>query len=292
MNNPNVKSLHLITFLIIVLSSLTSATGLLYTTGGQAFNFINQYGNTVRIYGDGLYAHDSYFMAAIFRGTDFAVIFFAIPILIIALVLDIKRKNIKSRLFLTSVISFFTYYSTSIAFGAIYNILHLVYIVLFAASFFGLILAISSIDKKQLVESMGNKLPLKRIYMFLGLTGTSLIVAWLPDIITSLASGRSLELIEVYTTQITYVVDMGILAPIAFIALFKLRKGSGIAYILLTLLFTLCAIIGVTLPIQTAFQLIAGISLPLGVIITKVGTFVALAFFAVYFNIKIFKNIK
>ena len=49
------------------------------------------------------------------------------------------------------------------------------------------------------------------------LTGIALIVAWLPDIVNSLFAGRSLELIEVYTTSVTYVLDMGVIAPAALI---------------------------------------------------------------------------
>ncbi|GAA0742666.1 hypothetical protein [Clostridium oceanicum] len=286
------NGLHIVTLLIIILSAITSLVGLLYTTEGNVFNFVNQYGDMVKIYGDGLYAHDSYFMAPIFRGTDFTIIFVAIPILIISLILDIRRKGLKNRILLTSVISVFTYYSASIAFGVTYNILHLVYIALFSSSFFGLIIAINSIDKCELKKNIGDKLPLKGIYVFLTITGISLIVAWLPDIIKSLVLDRSLELIEIYTTQITYVLDMGIIAPTALICLFQLKKQKGIGYVLLPLLLTLCSVIGVMLPIQTVFQIKAGISLPIGAIITKSVTFIILALFAVYLNVKFFRNIK
>ncbi|MBU3192214.1 hypothetical protein K9O30_22495 [Clostridium bowmanii] len=288
----NNKILHRITFLIIVLGILTSAIGLLYTTGGEASNFVNQYGDTVKIYGDGLYAHDSYFMAPISRGTDFTILFFAIPILILALVLDMKKKKLKNRMFLMSVISIFTYYSASIAFGVTYNIIHLVYIALFSASLFGLVIAIVSLEKKHVAKSMGDALPFKGIYIFLSLSGIALIVAWLPDIISSLIAGSSLELIEVYTTQVTYVIDMGIIAPVAFICLAQLKKRSGLGYILLAMLLTLCSIIGIMLPIQTVFQVTAGIEIPLAALVTKVASFFVLAFFSLYFNIQLFKNIK
>ena len=271
------KSLYFVTLLIIIFSIITSAIGLFYTTGGKTYDFVNQYGDTVKIYGDGLYAHDSYFMAPIFRGTDFTILFIAIPILISALILDIKIKGLKNRIFLMSVISLFTYYSASIALGVTYNILHLIYIALFSSSFFGLIIAINSLDKEQVKNSMGDKLPIKGIYIFLLLTGISLIVAWLPDIIKSLVLGCSLELIEIYTTQITYVLDMGIIAPTALISLFELRKRSGIGYILLPLLLTVCTIIGIMLPIQTVFQIRVGISLPMGAIVTKIAIFIVLA---------------
>jgi hypothetical protein len=292
MSKKTDKSLHLVTLLIIVLGIITSLTGLLYRTSGKPYDFINQYGDTVKIYGYGLYSHSYHFMAPIFRGTDFTILFVAIPILIVALIVDRKRKELKNRIFLMSAIGVFTYYSASIAFGVTYNILHLVYIALFSSSLFGLIIAISSIAKVQVENSIGDKLPLKGIYVFLLLTGIFLIVAWLPDIIKSLILGRSLEQIEIYTTQITNVLDMGIIAPTALICLFQLKKGSGMGYILLPLLLTTCTIIGIMLPIQTVFQMHAGISLPIGAIITKIATFVALALFALYFNIKFYRNIE
>jgi hypothetical protein len=292
MSKSNHKTLHIITFLIIVLGTLTSAVGLLYTTGGKAYDFVNQYGDKVKIYGDGLYAHDSYFMAPIFRGTDFTIISLVIPMLIVALILDIKKNTLKTRLFLMSVISILTYYSASIAFGVTYNMMHLVYIALFSTSLFGLIIAMGSLDKKQVAKSMGGALPYKEIYIFLALTGIALIVAWLPDIINSLVTGRSLELIEVYTTAITYVLDMGIIGPVALICLFQLKKRSGMGYILLAMLLTVSMVIGIMLPIQTVFQVSAGVEIPLAAIITKAGSFVILAIFALYFNIRFFKNMK
>lgn len=288
----NDRNLQVITFLIIVLSTITSSIGLLFTTGQKAYDFVNQYGDTVKIYGDGLYAHDSYFLAPILRGTDFTILCFAIPLLVVALILDSKRNTVKSRLFLTSVISVFAYYSASLALGVTYNLLHLIYIALFSSSLFGLIIAIESINKKELIASVGNEIPFRGIYIFLSLIGVALIVAWLPDIIGSLATGRSLEMIEVYTTSVTYVLDMGVVGPTALICLFQLKKRSGMGYILLEILLTLNIIIGIMLPIQSVFQMAAGIELPIQVVVTKVASFVTLAFFALFFNIKLLRNMK
>jgi len=286
------KSLYVLSGLIILLGLVVSLTGLLYTNGGQAFDFINQYGDTVKIYGNGLYARDSFFVAPIFRGSDFTILIMAIPMLIIALVTDSKKKTIKSRLFLLSVISIFTYYSASIVFGVTYNVLHLVYIAFFSVSLFGLIIAIDSMDRNTIKASITGVLPLKGFNIFLGVTGVVLIAAWIPDILQSLLTGKSLALIEIYTTSVTNVIDIGIIGPIALMGIYQLKKRSGMGYILLGMLFTVCAIMGVMLPIQTLFQMAVGIVLPIPVLITKVGCFVILALFALYFDIRLFRSIK
>jgi hypothetical protein len=292
MKTDKAMNLHITAMLIAILSLVTTLTGLFYRTGGIAYTVKNQYGDAVKICGNGLYEHDSYFMAEIFRGTDFTILCIAIPLFILALVLDIKNRTLKSKLFLTSIISMFTYYSASIAFGITYNLLHLVYIALFSLNFFGLILAFSEIDPSLLGKSVTGKLPRKGINIFLVLSGVALIVAWLPDIITSLTQHRSLQMIEVYTTQITYVLDMGIVGPTALICLFLLRRQNGTGYILLAILLTVCTIIGVMLPIQTIFQIAAGIDLPIGSLVTKVSSFVILALFAFYFDIRLFNSIQ
>jgi hypothetical protein len=45
------------------------------------------------------------------------------------------------------------------------------------------------------------------------------------------------------------------------------------------------------LPMQSIFQIMAGIELPIQAIITKIGIFVVLAIIAIYYEIKLFKNI-
>ncbi|MBK1813141.1 hypothetical protein JHL18_21195 [Clostridium sp. YIM B02505] len=85
---------------------------------------------------------------------------------------------------------------------------------------------------------------------------------------------------------------MEIIAPTALICLSELKKRSSVGYILLPLLLTVCTIVGIMLPIQTIFQIKVGISLPIGAIVTKIGTFIVLALFALYFNLKFYKNIR
>jgi hypothetical protein len=90
------KIFHVVSVFIILLAIITSCFGLFFTTDGQSFNFTNQYGDTIKIYGDGIYKNDSYFMAHIFKGTDFTVLSLAIPLMIIALITDVKWNSFPS----------------------------------------------------------------------------------------------------------------------------------------------------------------------------------------------------
>jgi hypothetical protein len=271
------------------LALVTSGLGLFFTTDGQPFDFVNQYGDIIKIYGNGIYNNDSYFMAHIFKGTDFVALFLAIPLMIIALIIDIRYNTVKTKLFLTGISVFFLYYSVSYSIGAKYNVLHLVYTALFSCTLFASIIGYGLLKTYDIKTSV--KIYATGLKIFLVLCGLSLFIAWLPDIIVSLVNKKSLELIEIYTTQITYVLDMAIISPVIFICLYNLSKGRNIGYILLGIILIMLVMVGIMVIFQTIIPIRAGIEMPLGAIITKVGIFVILALVAIYYEIKLFKNI-
>jgi len=283
------KTLHILSVLIILFGIIASSFGLFYETDGQPFDFINQYGDIIKIYGNGIYKNDSYFMTPIFKGADCMILFLAIPLLIIALIGNIKRDTAKTNLFLTALIALFVYYSASISFGVVYNVLHLVYIALFSCSIYALIIGFMILKKCTVKPSV--KIYTNGLKVFLFFCGLSLFVAWLPDIITSLIKNKSLGSIEIYTTQITYVLDMAIISPLIFICLYNLSRNNNMGYILLGIILNVLIIVGIMVIIQTLFQKTAGIDLPLEAVITKVGIFVVLAIVAIYYDVRLFKNI-
>ena len=276
----------------ILLLILITVTGLLSFNTDHSYLVTNQYGNEVKLFGSGIYAHDSYFKAPIFIGSDFTMLFMVVPLMIIALINEVRNRTLKSKLYLIAVTAVVLYYAMSIAFGITYNSYHLLYIALFSFSLFSLIALIIKLDTAALQDSLSWKLPSRGISIFLILSGISLFIAWLPDIIPTIISGASLPLIEVYTTEITYVLDMGIVSPLMFICLILLKKKNGLGSVILSIILTLCVIMGVMLPIQTAFQMMARIDIPIPVLIIKVGIFVLLAVFAAYFNVKLFRSIR
>jgi len=284
--------LEKLVIVIIFLLILIASVGLLSFRTDSSYFIKNQYGDDVRIFGTGIYSHDSYFRAPIFIGSDATMLFLTVPLLVLALIVEVKNRTEKAKLFLNAVLGMVLYYSASIAFGVTYNSLLLVYIALFATSMFALIISMNQIDIGALQRSHGKPLPLKGITVFLIVTGLALFIAWMPDIIASLLAAKPLALIEVYTTEVTYVLDMGIISPLMFICLHLLKKKDEFGRILLSILLMVCLIMGVMLPIQTLYQSLAGIELPIQAIVTKVGIFVLLAAFAAYFNIRLYKSIE
>jgi hypothetical protein len=71
-----------------------------------------------------------------------------------------------------------------------------------------------------------------------------------------------------------------------------LKKKDGLGDVVLAIILTLCGVMGVMLPVQTLFQLFAGIEIPIPVLVIKVGIFVLLSIFATYFNVKLYRGIR
>lgn len=270
---------------IILLVLIVTVSGICSFNQTHAYEFVNQYGDNIKMWGAGIYAHDSYFKAPIFIGSDFTILIWMVPLAITTLIKVKKKPNIEYDIRGFGVLSLLFYYSASLAFGVSYNYLHLVYIALFGICFFSLSLLLTKLHAIGIQCPKVCTYPLtKGMKVYLLIAGISLIVAWLPDIITSLTKSTSLELIEVYTTEITYVLDMGIISPLMFVTLYLIEHENFMGYVLLRMLFKVCIVVGIMLPIQSVFQLLAGISIPIPALITKVFIFVVLAGFTAFYE--------
>ena len=94
--------------LIAIFVFVTAGAGLFWQDSGTPYSFTTLHGQSIQIYGQGLYRNDSYFKAPIFRGTDFVTLFICLPLLIISFVLY-RRGSLKGGILLIGMLSFFLY---------------------------------------------------------------------------------------------------------------------------------------------------------------------------------------
>lgn len=287
MNEKN-KALIELNIAIIILVLVVTITGIFSFDPGQSYYAMNQYGESIRIWGAGIYSHDSFFKAPIQIGTDITVLFVVVPLTLYSFIKYRKEQSMERYIQNFGYISVLLYYSACLAFGVTYNRLHLVYILLFSTCLFSFNVLLAFFYKMENEEKREeNSFFTKGMKVFLILSGLSLFVAWLPDIIPTLIKDSPLVLIEVYTTEPTYVLDMGIISPLMFVTYYLCKKEKFIGYVLLRMILIVCLIVGIMLPVQTIFQMLAGIELPIPALITKVFIFIILAAFALYFDRKL-----
>lgn len=262
----------------IALLAVVTVCGVCSFSTAQTSEIVNQYGDTVKIWGAGVYAHDSFFKATTFIGSDATILIFILPLAIYDLVKMIREQTAERYIRSFGVLCLLLYYAASVAFGVTYNCLHLVYIALVGLCFYGAGLLFVKLHGAGARQEAGCEYPVsKGMQVFLLAAGVALFVAWLPDIASSMIRGTSLELIEVYTTEITYVLDMGIISPLMIVTFCLIRRRSFIGYVLFRMILQVCIGVGIMLPIQSLVQVLAGMSIPIPALITKVLVFVMLA---------------
>ena len=273
--------------LIILLLIIVSLCGLLSLDFDNAHSYINQFGDEVKLFGSGIYKDDSYFKAAIFIGTDLCVLFFGVPLFIISFIKDFRNHSVKTQLRLISIEAISLYYAISLCTGVKYNCLFLLYVILFSLLFFTLIKEMKSLNGCKVLYDIK-----KSDAVFLIISGVSLCIAWLPDIIPAILNGTSLNLIENYTTEVTYVLDLGIISPLCFISLFLMKKKDPLGVILYAVLLNAIIVVAVMMITQSAVQFASGVEIPLPALISKSLIFVLLGLIAVGLDRRLYRNIK
>lgn len=283
------NTLTLLSVLVAILVAVYAGIGLFSTGGKGSFEFTTLHGETVEIYGQGIYSNDASFRAPIFRGTDAVNLFICVPVLLVALAWY-RRGSLRGGLLLTSMLAFFLYNSASMAFGAAYNDILLLYIASFSTSFFALILAFLSIDLGVLEARTSPRLPRTWIAVFLFIAGLSLLV-WLMDIVVALTLGTVPPTLGPYTTEATYAIDLGIILPSVYLAGVLVLRRSPWGTLLASILITVNLTIGLVVASQSIMQALDGIILSPAQYAAYVAPFVILSLIAIGLIVSIQRNI-
>ena len=271
--------------LIILLLIIVSLCGILSLDFSNSCSYINQYGDEVKLFGSGIYKDDSYFKAPIFIGTDLCILFFVVPLFVISLIKDLRNTIENTQLRLVSIEAISLYYAVSLCIGVKYNRIFILYVILFSLLFFTLIKRMRNLSLNNYSFEMK-----KTDAVFLVFSGISLCVAWWPDIIPTILNGTSLKLIENYTTEPTYVLDLGIISPLCFISLFLMKKKESLGLVLYAILLQSIIVVAVMMITQSAVQFASGAQIPLPALISKSvifiipGTIIVLSMAAINVN--------
>jgi hypothetical protein len=283
------KTLIWLSTLVAVLAIIYASVGLFSQGGDGPYTFTTLHGSKTEMYGLGIYRNDSAFKAPILRGTDAVTLFVCVPALLIGIVFY-KRGSLRGGLFLTSMLAYFLYNSASLGFGAAYNELLLVYIASFSASLFAFILACTSIDLDMLAERTTKKFPRRGVAIFLFFAGLSLLV-WIMDIVGALVGGTFPVNLGPYTTEATYVIDLGVILPTAYLAGILVLRRKPLGTLLASVLITVNVSIGLVVASQSIMQALDGIILLLAEYAAYVAPFVTLSVIAIWIVVLLFHNI-
>lgn len=261
---------------IAVLALVAAAGGLLREGGDGRTSFTTLRGETVELYGEGLYRHDTIFRAGANRGSDVVTLLLGVPLLLLSLRLH-RRASLRGTLLLTGALTWFLYLYSSLALGAAYNGLFLVYVALLSASLGALVLTFMSLDAEGVRASFAGRLPHRRIGLFLLACGVVTAGAWLAPLVASLAQGEPPGLLESYATMVTDALDLAVITPACIVAGVLLLRRNPTGYLVGMPLLVLVAFLAPMMAAQTVMQLDAGYSFTTGQVVGIIGSFGAIS---------------
>ena len=285
----NQPALNWLVPLIAILALVTAGTALFWQSDGSSYTFNTLYGETVQIYGQGLYARDTIFSAGASQGGD-VVALLALPLLAISFTIYC-RGSLRGGFLLMSVLAYYLYYGVSLALVAAYNNLYLVYLALFSASFFAFILALTVIDLPSLPARFSSRLPYRGMAIFMFVVGIGVAVIWLSDVVNALTTNGVPEALGAHISLLTYTLDVGIIAPSCLLSGFLMLRRTPLGYLLTGILTILLALTGAMVIAATVMQLNLGLQFSIGQLIGKVATWIILGGIAIWLSIVFLRNL-
>ena len=282
-----------LTWLVLLIAMLTvivAGAGLFLQTDGNAFPFTTLYGESVEIYGQGVYKRDTIFSTGAIQGADVTSLFVGLPLLAAAYLLY-RRGSQRGGFLLASVLAYYFYYAASLTLVVAYNNLYLVYLTLFSASFFALVLSLMSIDITSLPARFSPRLPRRGLAIFMFVVGIGVAFIWLSDVINALVTNGVPEALGSHTALVTYTLDVGIIAPACLLAGILLLRRAPLGYLLTGILTIMLVLIGAMVISQTAMELNLGLQFSTGQLIGKVGTWIVMGGIAIWLAIAFLSNL-
>ena len=105
-------------YAIVVLTLISALVGLCYSTGGSQFTVENIYGETIEVFGDGIYQNNSVLKASGNKGTDLVMLLVALTF---AFFTWKRHEGARYEFIHAGLLTGLLYYSSSLVFGVTFN---------------------------------------------------------------------------------------------------------------------------------------------------------------------------
>ena len=274
-NRVRPVTLPFLVVMIVKLAVVAAGIGLFYDPPAGPMIPTSVEDAAMKMYGHGIYRYDSLLIGAGFRGVDAVTLCLGVPLLVISVLLY-RRESFRGALLLTGTLAYFLYNYASMALSAAYNSLFLVYIALFSTSLFAFVMVMMSFDLASLPRRFSPALPRREIAAYLVAVGSLLVVLWVCDVASALLAGSVPAALGSSTTIVTYVLDLGVIAPGAFVAAVLLLREKPLGYLLAAMFLTMNLTLGTALLSQGVAILQAGVRMSLPQIAGMIGSFALL----------------
>jgi hypothetical protein len=182
-------------------------------------------------------------------------------VVLIPVLMAARRGSPGSTLVWLGLLGYLAYTYTGAAFAYAFNLLFPVYVALFALSGAALIAALTGIDAQALHAAFDAKAPRRAVLVFLLSMALILCLLWFSQIVPFYTEGRLPEMIELakVPTVFVYVLDLGVVVPLALLAAWWLWRGQAWGSVLAAFVLVKATTMGLALLWMTVFALRAGL---------------------------------
>ncbi|MBP7961035.1 MAG: hypothetical protein KBG20_00490 [Caldilineaceae bacterium] len=269
----------------IALLALLAAVAGLWPGEGTPFTVTNFRGEVVTISAKGLYYWDTVSSAAQMQANDLVTLILGVPLLLVGLRMTL-RGSLRGRLLLTGTVGFVLYTYITMCFGAAYNQLFLVYVVLFGLSLYAIVLSLWGIDLASLPGHFSPTLPRRGIAGLLFGAGGFLLLAWLGRIAATWSGGQPAAL-ENVTSLFIQAMDLAVIVPLCFVSGVLLLRGSAWGYLLASISLLKFLTLGLAVSLMGLNMLRVGVA----VSPVELGVFPVIALANLVMTVILLKNI-
>lgn len=280
------KKITTLVLLIILAAMFASVSGILSDDENGEFEYETIRGETVIIYGEGVYKHMSADVAIQGIAQDYVTLFIGVPFLFGALIW-FRKNSIKGLLLLSGTLGYFLVtYLFYLAMG-MYNYLFLVYAFLLGTTFFAFVLTLFSYDLNHVKEFFPSYKVMRNAGIFLIVNASLVTLLWLGVVVPPVLDGTIYpQQLQHYTTLIVQGFDLGLLLPISFVVGILAIRKNNFGYLFTTIYVIFLSYLMLALTSKIIFMANAGEN-----VIPVIFIMPTLALIAITFSSFILKNI-
>lgn len=281
------KKITILVSAIALLAVIATTQGIFSSDGPGPYQVETVRGESVTVYGKGLYRHMSIDVAPQGIAQDYVTLFTGVPFLILSLFMA-RTGSLKGRFLLAGVLGYFLVTYLFYTVMGMYNELFLLYVLLLSASFFAFALTMISFEVERLPEHFNPDTPVKITGGFLIFNSIAIAIMWLEIIIAPLLDGSIIpKEVEHYTTLIVQGLDLALLLPLSFLSGLLFLKKKPLGYLLAPVYYVFLSILMTALSAKVIAMGLVGQNIIPAIFIIPIFNLLS-----VIFTIYIFKNIE
>jgi len=267
----------IMTLFIAVLATVAASVGIFSRSGPGRTDHVSVHGQTVVLYGQGVYRHMSADVAIQGIAQDWVTLCAGVPLLLISL-FYFRKNSLRGAILLAGTSFYFLVTYLFYLAMAMYNPLYLMYVALLSCSFFTVALTMIPLLQHDWTGVFAEKTA-RRAGLFMMINSAMVAMLWLGVILPPLLDGSIFPKdLHHYTTLIVQGFDLGLLLPLGAVAGFLAFRRRTVGFLLTNVYLVFLSVLMLALISKIAFMGHAGANVVPVVFIMPTIFLISLAF--------------